>query len=83
VNCAREVEALRIFAESASLWLDPSSLGQFHRGRREHDLFGYSVEEWVFKITRGAGYGLVPMPLDGVSGMISDWLGVFPATPSQ
>lgn len=23
------------------------------------------------------------MPLDGVSGMISDWFGVFPATPSQ
>jgi hypothetical protein len=83
VNCAREVEALRVFADAESLWLDPSSLGAFHRGRREHDLFGYGVEDWVFKITRGAGYGLVPMPLDVVSGMISDWFGVLPATPSQ
>jgi len=59
-------------------------LGIFRRGRREHDLFRRPDRlDIVFKITRGAGYGLVPMPLDVVSGMISDWFGVFPATPSQ
>jgi hypothetical protein len=59
-------------------------LGIFRRGRREHDLFRrHDCLDIVFKITRGAGYGLVPMPRDVVSGMISDWFGVLPATPSQ
>lgn len=83
MNSEREVTALRNFADQTNLWIKPESLGTFHRGRREHDLFGYGTEDWVFKITRGAGYGLFPTPLDVVSGMISDWFGVLPATPSQ
>lgn len=79
----REVGDLRHFADQNALWIEPESLGAFHRGRREHDLFGYGGNDWVFKITRGAGYGLFPTPLDVVSGMISDWFGVLPATPSQ
>jgi hypothetical protein len=83
VNCDRQVSLLKLFASHDSLWIEPNSLGKFHRGRREHDLFGYGVEDWVFKITRGAGFGLYPTPLDVVSGMISDWFGVLPATPAQ
>lgn len=83
MNSEREIGVLREFADQGKLWVDPGALGRFHRGRREHDLFGYGTQAWVFKITRGAGYGLFPTPLDVVSGMISDWFGVLPATPSQ
>lgn len=83
MNSEREIGVLREFADQRKLWVDPGALGRFHRGRREHDLFGYGTQDWVFKITRGAGYGLFPTPLDVVSGMISDWFGVLPATPSQ
>lgn len=79
-----EEKRLRQWADSENLWVDPHDLGEFRRGRREHDLFRRSdLLTWVFKITRGAGYGLFPTPLDVVSGMISDWFGVLPATPSQ
>lgn len=83
MSLERLVEALRSFADRESLLIDPETLGTFHRGRREHDLFGDGSEDWVFKITRGAGFGLVPSPINVVSGMISDWFGVFPALPSQ
>lgn len=83
MSLERQVEALRSFADRESLLIDPETLGTFHRGRREHDLFGDGSEDWVFKITRGAGFGLVPSPINVVSGMISDWFGVFPALPSQ
>jgi hypothetical protein len=83
VSFERQVEALRSFADRESLSIDPETLGTFHRGRREHDLFGDGSEDWIFKITRGAGFGLVPSPINVVSGMISDWFGVFPALPSQ
>jgi hypothetical protein len=83
VNSEREIGVLRDFADQRNLWVDPDSLGSFHRGRKEHDLFGYGTQDWVFKITRGAGYGLYPTPLEVVSGMISDWFGVLPATPAQ
>lgn len=79
-----EEALLRDWANSNNLWVDPGELGEFRRGRREHDLFRRSdLLHWVFKITRGAGYGLYPTPLDVVSGMISDWFGVLPATPAQ
>lgn len=83
MSLERQVEALRSFADRESFLIDPETLGTFHRGRREHDLFGDGSEDWVFKITRGAGFGLVPSPINVVSGMISDWFGVFPALPSQ
>lgn len=83
MNSEREIGVLGEFADQRKLWVDPKSLGCFHRGRREHDLFGYGTQDRVFKITRGPGYGLFPTPLDVVSGMISDWFGVLPATPSQ
>jgi len=83
VRVEREVDVLRSFADSESLWIATETLGTFCRGRREHDLFGDGSEGWVFKITRGAGFGLVPTPIDVVSGMISDWFGVLPAVPSQ
>lgn len=83
MSLERQVEALRSFADRESLLIDPETLGTFHRGRREHDLFGDGSEDWVFKITRGAGFGLVPSPINVVSGMISDWFGVFPTLPSQ
>ncbi len=83
MSLERQVEALRSFVDRESLLIDPETLGTFHRGRREHDLFGDGSEDWVFKITRGAGFGLVPSPINVVSGMISDWFGVFPALPSQ
>ncbi len=83
MSLERQVEALRSFVDRESLLIDPETLGTFHRGRREHDLFGDGSEDWVFKITRGAGFGLVPSPINVVSGMSSDWFGVFPALPSQ
>jgi len=79
-----EVAALRAWADREALWVNPVDLGTFRRGRREHDLFRRSDHlTIVFKITRGAGFGLVPTPIDVVSGMISDWFGVLPAVPSQ
>lgn len=79
-----QIDALRSWADHDGLWIDPNDLGTFRRGRREHDLFRRSdLLPIVFKITRGAGFGLVPSPINVVSGMISDWFGVFPALPSK
>jgi len=84
VTSESQVEELKSWASSCDLWVDPAELGVFRRGRREHDLFRRSDQlPIVFKITRGTGFGLYPTPLDVVSGMISDWFGVLPATPAQ
>ena len=67
----------------SDLWVDPAELGDIHRGRREHDIAKCGTENRIFKITRGAGFGLSPSASDVVSSMVSDWFAALPATPSQ
>ena len=79
-----EIAKLREWADAENLWVKIEWLGEFRDGRREHHLYRREdVLDVAFKITHGAGFGLCPANRDVVSGMISDWFAVFPATPSQ
>lgn len=78
-----EIDRLGQWADKSELWIDVSDLGEIHRGRREHDIAPHQADEFVFKITRGPGYGLAPTISRLQSGMVSDWFAIFPATPSQ
>ncbi|MEO0414675.1 MAG: hypothetical protein AAF226_06965 [Verrucomicrobiota bacterium] len=79
----QQLERLTEWAEPLGLFIDLKDYGRLHRGRREHDTIGEGDEDWIFKITRGSGFGLVPSSRNVVSGMVSDWFAVFPATPAQ
>lgn len=84
LSCDREIEQLRDWAVGEDLWVETENLGEYRRGRREHDLYRRSdLLDFTFKITRGAGFGLAPTANDVISAMISDWFAVLPATPSQ
>lgn len=83
MSSGREVERLSSWADESGGWVDPATLGQWFRGRREHDLFGEGSGGHIFKITRGVGFGLIPEAREVVSGYVSDWFCVMPATPSQ
>ena len=70
-----QIDALRSWADRDGLWIDPNDLGTFRRGRREHDLFRRSdLLPIVFKITRGACFGLVPSPINVASGNLLETL---------
>jgi len=65
--CEEETGRLRRWADADDFWVDIDSLGVYRRGRREHDLFRRpDLLGTVFKITRGAGYGLAPSARDVV-----------------
>lgn len=83
IACDKDVLRLRAWADQTELWTDLDGCGAIHQGRREHHIIGDGKRGFLFKITHGAGFGLCPADRDVVSGMISDWFAVFPATPSQ
>lgn len=80
-----QIAALSQWADAAQWWLSAKQLSGRVRGRMEHDILrvGEPISR-VFKITKGPKFGFYPdADPRMVSGMVSDWFGLVPATPLQ
>jgi hypothetical protein len=80
-----EVQVLKDWADSSGLEIPPEATASIEPGRMEHDLIYIGTPpRQVLKVTKGHRFGFRPWcDPNLVSGMVSDWFVLKPATPLQ